>query len=220
MRARRTPPPIAWLAALLMLGAAPGPAPAFDLGGQAFSVEATVHYLRLLGYAREPAYRLAPDRVERALAAYVVDAGLPAGTLESEAGRDLVLRDLALDWAERRGLAYVESAQRIATRFGVLRVESYLVEASDPHLNARIQRYWLGDRRVLVRPSAFFMCCDVERREEVGHDRLTLSVNARATGCHVHTRRVLIVDGEGAREIESPASAGQTCRIPFPPAER
>ena len=44
--------------------------------------------------------------------------------------------------------------------------------------------------------------------------------NARATGCHVHTRRVLIVDGEGAREIESPASAGQTCRIPFPPAER
>jgi hypothetical protein len=177
------------------------PARAFDLHGQAYGAEAITRYLKLLGHLTGPTHRVSPDDLADALGDYAETARLPLDALDTDTGRVVLVTDLALDWAMKRGLAWRESVQRAPTRHGTLTIESFLIEASDPHLPGRVQRFWLGDRRVLVRPTSFFMCCDVDRVEEGPTDRIAISVNRRAAPCAAHTRRDLVIDARGAREV-------------------
>jgi len=184
------------------------PSGAFDLHGQAYTREAVVRYLKLLGYYRGPTHAASSELIQRAIAEYLAASDLPADAATSDLGISVLVSDLALDWAMKRDLAWRESVHRVVTRYGTLTIESFHNEASDPHVQGRIQRFYLGDRRILVRPAQFFMCCDVDRSEEGATDRLVIAINRRFLGCR-DVRRELLIDHMGAREVPVSGCATQ-----------
>jgi hypothetical protein len=184
------------------------PLRAFDLHGQAFTREAIVRYLKLLGYYRGPTHAASSEHLQSAMGDYLSAADLPPDAATSDLGMRVLVSDLALDWAMKRGLAWRESVHRVLTRYGTLTIESFHNEASDPHVQGRVQRFYLADKRILVRPTQFFLCCDVDRSEEGATDRLVIAINRRFSGCR-DVRRELLIDHTGAREIPVSGCATQ-----------
>lgn len=184
------------------------PSAAFDLYGQAYTPEAIVRYLKLLGYYRGPTHAASSELIQSAMGDYLTASDLPVEAATSDLGISVLVSDLALDWAIKRGLAWRESVHRVVTRYGTLTIESFHNEASDPHVQGRIQRFYLGDKRILVRPTQFFLCCDVDRSEEGATDRLVIAINRRFSGCR-DVRRELLIDHTGAREIPVSGCATQ-----------